>query len=325
MKKILIVPFVLLLLTMFACDASATLSGLIETGTIRFVSDNKKYHNDTEDIPQVPVSIYSDFATQKVATITIQDVYYECVLEPKTTSVCADIPLSEPGVYEITASVQKIDGGEVTAKTSIEWVPYSYLDKMAQKLAGGPSKDPALGYLFGIAILVVFGVVLLSGLGAWFTKGSVQGLGIGAVAGFFVSMVLLAIAVYQFASPGLSALVIASIVAVIIVAILALVVINGINRGTAVARVNRETFELDDNGQPKRTVERAFFAGPGQYSPSLSAPTSNPNLQIFGTKEEIYAQLMAEKAKNQYLPPPAQSGFVDIYDQQGRLIGRQRV
>ncbi len=290
-KKVLLSLLVLLFAT-FACSAlTDTMAATFETGSINFVVDqniSNKYHNDEAEQPVVPISIYSGFDTEKLANITIDGNSYPCLLNPKTVSSCPGIRLAKPGVYIITASVQKLNGDYVSTQINVEWMPYSFLDKLAQTLAGGEGKDPALGYAFGIALLVVISMILLAGMGAKLTGNSIQGLSIGATAGFFLSMILLAIAVYTNASPQLALTVVVSIVGIIIAAIMALVILNGIKHGSAVViGAQMEHTGLDQKGNPIRTTGKVpFFAGPGVHSPQIPKPTDHTR-QITGTRQQL--------------------------------------
>lgn len=275
MKRIfLLVPLLLVVVFLSACSG---LNAAFESGDISLVSSGEKYHGDITDPPIVPITIRSTFDTQKLADISTQGVTYQCLLEPNTDSTCQPVKLAVPGVFTISASVSKLSGDRVTSSTKIEWIPYSGLDKLAQSIVGGEGKDPALGYAFGIAVLVVIVTLLLSAIGAKMTNGNPQGLTVGALTGFFTSLILLAISVYSNASPGLAFVVVGSIVVIIFVTIIALIIINATNRGYTVTTTNTEIHGFDQKGnQITAKFNQPFFFGPGE-----NAPNTNPAALAF--------------------------------------------
>lgn len=242
MKKyliLLILPF--LLLIGLACSTSAA---IFETGSISFTAPDASStsHDPLESGPKsIPISIQSSFDSPKTATFLDGGTQimldngspFQCVLEPNTITSCGSIPVVKPGLHTITAQVTKIDGAVVTAQTTYEWTPYSALDKTALWAANVMgSTSPVTGYILLVAVLVVGSVITTMVLGAKLTGGNVKGLQVGAVVGFFASMILLALGLYSSDSTGAAISIANGLIGIVVFAIL-VTFLRGIKYGHA--------------------------------------------------------------------------------------------
>ena len=136
MKKLLLIPLFILFLA--ACTP-------VEKGNITLVSpvEGIAYHDD-EGIAQVVV--HSSFSDQKIAAVMLDgSQVFICTLTGNTDTTCLPIQLPKPGVHNIAVTTYRTNGEVVAAQTTVNWSPYTALDKLAQSLAGGEGKNPAMG------------------------------------------------------------------------------------------------------------------------------------------------------------------------------------
>jgi hypothetical protein len=174
----LFLALLVLALVISACSA-------FETGGIVFVDPDptgkSTIHEDAETgIQWIPVSIDSTFENTKLATITVGSFSYSCHLATGR-NVCDPAPISEPGEYTLRAEVFKQDGVTVVPiETVVKWQPWSKMDKVMQFL---DPENPIPGY--GVTIFLM--ACIAAGI-----FGTIFGSKWGAILGFILSLIGLA-------------------------------------------------------------------------------------------------------------------------------------
>jgi hypothetical protein len=260
MKKLLI-PILGLLLFLVACAP-------VEKGTINFISGSSTLH---DDYGQTLVIINSSFESQKLASVSLDgSLIYDCVLMPMTDTGCPAIALPQPGTHTISASIQKQTGEVVSIQTAINWSPYTALDKLAQSIAGGEGKSILGGYALLTLIVVSIATIIFLTLGAVLTRGSAEGLGIGALLGFFFGMIATGIYVFGNATPGFGMLIVLMIGAIVIISLFVVIRVNAVNHGHSSTIVLGRSIRTDPNGTRTEAKVGQLYSGPSQHGPDSS-------------------------------------------------------
>lgn len=263
-KLVIVLFLVLLAASLVACTPQ-------ETGEITFISPNVENSKLHGDVGQVILVVNSTYPTPKTGYMFSNDVLKgQCLIVQNTRSTCPPIVFDSPGVYTLSLGYTKADGKGEFIKTSVEWSPYTEMDKFAQSLAGGDGKSPAMGYAIMIAGLVILSTIILAIVGAGMTKGSPQGLSIGATLGFFTSLILLAIAVYINASPGLALMVVGAIVLIIIAGLVTIMVVNATNHGYTATSPEVRIIGFDSQGNRLEGNFAQPYLGPERGAPNLT-------------------------------------------------------
>jgi hypothetical protein len=284
MNQKILLPLLMLLIANFACSSIGnTLAAISERGSISFVLDKNKYYEEVGTPPHINIALKSTFTTDKEATIFVDGKeIYKCIAEAEKITPCPTVFPFAPGIFHLSASVERIDGNIVTTETMVEWSPpTTELDKFAQLLAGGNGNDPSNGYIIGALVMIIVLTLAMTVI----TKGSL----IGAFTGFFTSLLILA-GIYLLAgSPSSALTVFIGTIVLAILGFLTAIAINFHNRGGVIAvGTQRRTRRLDAKGQPEEIIEQVpLFAGSGKYSPQLGKPKGNSNRQITATKQQL--------------------------------------
>lgn len=264
-------PFLALLLASLACASTANIFSPIEKGEIIITSDKLEYHDD-EGIAQVVV--HSTFENEKIAGVSLNgSQVFICTLTANANTTCPSVQLPKPGTHTISVITYRVNGDPVSAQTTANWAPYTAMDKVAQKLAGGEGKDPAMGYAFGAIILVVVFTIAMTVI----TKGHP----VGAISGFFISIIIVMLVLFQADSTGPALVVFNGMIGLAVAGVVATVLIMAIKNGYTVTSPKADISLFHPDGR----IERGSFAQPF-FGPVSGAPSFTEATRAFAERND---------------------------------------
>lgn len=258
---LLIIPAIVLLICLTSCAS-------VETGTLNLVSPTAgiTYHDDSGI---APVVVHSSFTDTKIAAISLNGAQvFICTLVANADTTCSSVQLPKPGVHNIAVTTYRKSGEVVTAQTTANWSPYTAMDKLAQSLAGGEGKDPAMGYALGAIFLIIVMTIVM----AVVTHGSPT----GAIAGFFLSLVIVAILLFVTDSVGSALFVLWGVITLAGLGVVALLLAYAVRNGYAAQGGRQaEVNGFDHAGRPLiAKVKQGAFIGLGDNLPLSSGETA---------------------------------------------------